>query len=140
MAKKIEGGVEVEEYVDLSPEAQESKKNLQSAGARLLDKGRIQAIVERYRERNVYVRNVQNNRGEPIPLPAIVVTDRFCDDLEAMLVPIIEDACDDADAVIARKAKNARHLNTDSRAWVEALATALPSLRGNLVVPPTPSR
>lgn len=139
--KELEGGVEVQDQpVDLSPEAQEVRKNLAMAGAKIFDKGRIQKIVEDYRERNPYVENILDNQGNPVPMPEIVVTDGFIADLEKQIVPIIQDCCRDTQTVIRKKIKAQRHLHTDGRAGVERLDTALSSLRGNLVVPPTPSR
>lgn len=140
MAKKIEGGVEVEEMVDLSPEAMEVKRNLERASTQMIDKGRVQAIVERWRQRKQFISNVQDNEGNLIPIPNIVVTDRFVADLERQLAPIIEDCCDDSEAIIVQKVKRQRPLNTDGGSGVKALDTALSSLRGNLTVPPTPSR
>jgi hypothetical protein len=89
----------VEEFVDLSPEALESKRNLEAAGPSIFDKGRIQAVVEEWRKRNPTVSNIADNRGMPVPMPAIVVTDKFVAELEKQIIPIIQDVSFDVVAV-----------------------------------------
>lgn len=138
MAKTV--AVEEAPLVDLSPEATEVRQNLANAGSKIIDKGRVQAVVEDWRERRRFVQGINDNKGMPIPMPEIPVTDKWVAVIEHFLVPIIQDCCDDSEQVIIRKFNAERHLDTDSARLVERLATALAPLRGQLTVPPTPSR
>lgn len=137
------GGTVIEEVVptvDLSPEATEVRKNLAMAGISLLDKGRLQAVVNDWRERHPFVEGVLDNGGNRIPIPEIVVTEDFIQVFEKQLVPIIQDCCEDTNSVIAAKVRAQRMSNTDGRVVLKGLDTALCPLRGTLTIPPTPVR
>lgn len=135
----VNASEEQEKFVDLSPEAQEAARLVKKAAPNLIDPGRVQAIVEEWRKMNPTVDGVFDGRGNPIRMPAIVVTEKWCKALEAQVVPLIHDCCEDSKAVIVRKIEfQKRNSHVNGGTALERLETALAGLKGRIVVPPTP--
>lgn len=132
MAKSREEGDVA--LVDLSPEALQVKENLSSVGRFILDVGRVQEIVESYRKKKGHLTGVTDNRGLPVPIGNMPVTQGWLETLEQDMIAMVEDCCEDSEGLMAKKAERQKLLNREGGIGIESsIDTALAPPRGPVI-------
>jgi len=122
-----------EEQVALSPMGKAVKELLAKKAVKMVDRGRVQAIIEACRKEYPTVPGVANADGTPVPMPQVIVTDLVVDKFEKELRGIVEQQFHQTLPIIRQKVQQQRQSDMNGGERVE-LDTPLVPLAGRLVV------